>query len=196
MNILMSFLILNPLEALVVIMGCDIFTNRRFNILNDIKYVYGLSTINLIIQILLHWLKSDILGLLSNLVVPFIISPYITNVYYNKYLGKIKYYNVFIVQSLYMITMSLTIGLFNIIFDEIYVTEYINIFYELIVNLSKSIIQILIIFIVRGIKMNNFKTVLRKMASKQVNQAFTWWDSYTPEMPKVLKDEIKDKAND
>lgn len=44
--------------------------------------------------------------------------------------------------------------------------------------------------------MDNFKTMLKKVASEQVNQAFTWWNYYTPEMPKVLKDEIENKAND
>ena len=44
--------------------------------------------------------------------------------------------------------------------------------------------------------MKNLKSMLKKVASNQVNTSFTWWDSYTPEMPKVLKDEIENKAND
>ena len=152
MNIPMSFLILNPLEALVVIMGCDIFTNRKFNISKDIKHIYILGTINLIVQIFLHSFKSDILGLLLNIFVPFVISPYITKTYYNKYLGEVKYLQVFVVQAFYMITMALIISLFNLIFDEIYITEYINTVYDLSTNLTKSFIQVLIIFILRRIK--------------------------------------------
>lgn len=152
MNIPMSFLILNPLEALVVIMGCDIFTNRKFNISKDIKHIYILGTINLAVQIFLHLFKSNILGLLLNILVPFIISPYITKIYYNKFLGEIKYLQIFIVQASYMVTMALTISLFNLIFDNIYITEYINTVYDLSTNLTKSFIQVLMIFILRRIK--------------------------------------------
>ncbi len=44
--------------------------------------------------------------------------------------------------------------------------------------------------------MKNLKSMLKKVASNQVNASFTWWDYYTPEMPKSLKKEIEDKAND
>ena len=195
MNIPMSFLILNPLEALVVIMGCDIFTNRKFNISKDIKHVYILGTINLIIQILINLFEVGILSLLLNILVPFIISPYITKIYYNRYIGNIKYCNVFIVQAIYMVTTAITIYLFNFIFSNIYITKYVNTLYDLATNLTKSFIQVLIIYTLRRIKMKNIKTALIKLASCQVNEAFTWWNSYTPEMPKVLKDEIENKAN-
>ena len=41
--------------------------------------------------------------------------------------------------------------------------------------------------------MKNLKSMLKKIASNQVNESFTWWDYYTPEMPKSLKKEIEDK---
>lgn len=193
MNIPISFLILNPLEALVVIMGCDIFTNRKFNISKDIKHVYILGTINLIIQILINLFEVGISSLILNILIPFIISPYITKIYYNRYLGNIKYCNVFIVQAIYMVTTAITIYLFNFIFNNIYITIYINTLYDLATNLTKSFIQVLIIYTLRRIKMKNIKTTLIKLASCQVNEAFTWWNSYTPEMPKSLKKEIEDK---
>ena len=73
-------------------------------------------------------------------------------IYYNKYLGEVKYLQVFVVQAFYMITMALIISLFNLIFDKIYITEYINTVYDLSTNLTKSFIQVLIIFILRRIK--------------------------------------------
>ena len=152
MNIPTSFLILNPLEALVVIMGCDIFTNRKFNISKDIKHIYILGTINLIVQIFLHSFKSDILGLLLNIFVPFIISPYITKIYYNKYLGEVKYIQVFIVQAFYMITTSAIIYLFDGYSNTIYTVNYIDLNYEIGINICKAVFQIILLFILRRIK--------------------------------------------
>lgn len=152
MNIPISFLILNPLEALVVIMGCDIFTNRKFNISKDIKHVYILGTINLIIQILINLFEVGILSLLLNILVPFIISSYITKVYYSKCLCNIKYWEAFITQALYMITTSIIIYIFEGFDSNIYTVNYINLNYEIIINILKTVFQIILIFILRGVK--------------------------------------------
>lgn len=66
MNLLLSLFILNPLEALVIILGCDLFSNRKFVIRNDIKHCYILGTINLIIQIILNHINASLLSLIVN----------------------------------------------------------------------------------------------------------------------------------
>ena len=157
MNIPISFLILNPLEALVVIMGCDIFTNRKFNISKDIKHIYILGTINLIIQILINLFEIGILSLVLNILIPFIISPYVIKIYYNKFLDNIKYWNVFIVQAIYMITTSIIVYLFEGFSSTIYTVNYINLNYEMGINICKTVLQIILIFILRSVKNGKFQ---------------------------------------
>ena len=62
MNYLLSLILLNPLEALVIILGCNIISGIKFDLKKDIKYIYLLSSINFIIQVLLNLLnyKNDL----------------------------------------------------------------------------------------------------------------------------------------
>ena len=74
---------------------------------------------------------------------------------YNQYIGCIKYYQALIVQIFYMTTMTLTIVIFNYIFDnKIYTTQYINIIADVVVNILKTIFQLLLLNIYRGIISN------------------------------------------
>lgn len=151
MNIPLSFLLLNPLEALVVILGCDVFTARKFNLKQDIKYCYILGTINLIIQILLNYCSIGVFGLIINFIVPIFISPILTMFYYNKTFNNynIRYLQTLIIQCLYISSMFLLIYIFNNINNNIYTTIYHNIYYETIINIFKFFIQILMINILK-----------------------------------------------
>lgn len=155
MNYLLSLILLNPLEALVIILGCNIISGIKFDFKKDIKYVYLLSSINFIIQILLDLLSYNILSLFLNIAIPFLIAPLVIKMIYNKYIGYIKYYQALIIQIFYMTTMTLTIIIFNYIFDnKIYTTQYINIIADIIVNISKTIFQLLLLNIYRRIISN------------------------------------------
>lgn len=155
MNYLLSLILLNPLEALVIILGCNIISGIKFDLKKDIKYIYLLSSINFIIQVLLNLLNYNIFSLFLNIIIPFLIAPLIIKMIYNQYIGCIKYYQALIVQIFYMTTMTLTIVIFNYIFDnKIYTTQYINIIADVIVNISKTIFQLLLLNIYRGIISN------------------------------------------
>lgn len=43
--------------------------------------------------------------------------------------------------------------------------------------------------------MKNVKEILKNIASKQTNDSFTWWNSYNPEMPNFLKEQIKNEED-
>ena len=54
-----------------------------------------------------------------------------------------------------MTTMTLTIVIFNYIFDnKIYTTQYINIIADVVVNILKTIFQLLLLNIYKGIISN------------------------------------------
>ena len=40
------------------------------------------------------------------------------------------------------------------------------------------------------------KDLLKKLAENKVEEAFTDWRAFSPEMPKILKEKIEDKKED
>lgn len=153
MNILLSLLLLNPLEAMVIIKGCDLFVGREVSYKDDIRNYYLLGTINLLIQICLCLNRIGVFGLILNILVPIFIGSCITKMYYKYILRvEIKFSITLTIQILYIATTFIIIAICNFVFDNIYTSGYTNICFELLVNLSKTILQVLLITLCAKVK--------------------------------------------
>lgn len=153
MNILLSLLLLNPLEAMVIIKGCDLFVDRNVSYKDDIRNYYLLGTINLMLQICLHFNKIGVFGLILNMAIPIFVGSIMTKLYYRCILRiTLKFTFAFIVQITYIATMFAVIAIFNFIFNDVYTSAYNDIGFELLVNLCKTVLQVLLITLCAKVK--------------------------------------------
>lgn len=158
MSFLPSLVLYNPLEALVIILICDLFTKRKFKLI-DIVHCYVLGAINLMIQYISVFINDSALQLIYNIFVSLILTSIITYLYYNLAIKeRINLIYAFYALGLQYISVSIAVYILNSIIPNAY-TNVISVKYELITNLCLRIAQIIIIFTIYLIRRNkNVKT--------------------------------------
>ena len=183
LNFWLSALIYNPLEAFILIYFCK----------NIIKHCYLLGFINLLFQYsTVVYIQNESLSLIYDLVLALVISPFILLIYlkiFSIILLKLQicfYACIFNFISLYMVIILIdTIKNNTIIFNEIRSLEY-----EIFINLTIKIFQLLLFLIFRLGEMF-MKKILKQIAFKNTEKAFTIMQHYQPKMPKILKEKLE-----
>lgn len=147
MNILISLLLYNPLEALLLIRFCDVLTKRTFK-LSDLISCYILGTVNLIFQNFRTTFSNPVYILIYDMFVMFIPMILLLFIYYNNVViyrhsvKRITVMNVFMIQIINFITTSLVVNFFNYVFGNIFTFRYVNNYYEFIINICLRIFQL------------------------------------------------------
>lgn len=152
MSIVESLLLYNPLEALILILFCDIFTKRKFNKI-DIVHCYILGGINLFVQSIKFLFSNLSIIFIYDILVNFIFMCIICYFYYNLFMMKpgnrIRFSLILIPQIFNYCTIFFIVYVFNYIFGNVYNLGFNSKFYELFANISLRIMQIIIIFIIK-----------------------------------------------
>lgn len=143
MNILLSLLIYNPIEAYTLVLLCGIITGNDFKFnLKAIIYLYLFSTVNFINQIIPYFWYGSIIYAILNVVTGCIVTPILLKLFLSKVFYYIPLRECFMAQftsCIFIITIS-------VILDIIFGTN--NVFYnndnlsEFIVNLVIFSVQI------------------------------------------------------
>lgn len=153
MNILVSLLLYNPLEALLLIRFCDVFTKRTFK-LSDIISCYVLGIVNLIFQNFRTMFSNPVCILICDMFIMFIPMILILFIYYNNVViyrhsvKRVTVMNVFMIQMINFITTSLVINFFNYVFGNIFTFRYASNYYEFVVNICLRIFQLGLIIVI------------------------------------------------
>lgn len=89
MNVLLSLLIYNPLEAYTLILLCNVIAgnNTKFNTKN-ILVLYLFCAVNFLIQIVPYIFYDSVLYIVSNLFVAYVVTPLILRLVYVKFINK------------------------------------------------------------------------------------------------------------
>lgn len=114
MNILLSLLIYNPIEAYTIILLCDVITgnNTKINI-NAIEIIYLFGTINLFFQYIPNFVYGSIFYIVINLFIVFIVYPILVyniyvNIFHNYTTFKTAIVAVFI-ENIFVLVISVVI---------------------------------------------------------------------------------------
>lgn len=135
MNIPLSLLIYNPIEAYTIVLLCDIITGNNTKIyINDFWKLYLFGPINFIFQSVPNIWYGRQVYILINTIEVFVIHPIIIGVFYTKVFNKcITIRQMFItsyIQAIFVLIISCIVGLFfkgNIIFfNNDIVVEFIG----------------------------------------------------------------------
>lgn len=149
MSIVESLLLYNPLEALVLILFCDIFTKRKFK-KTDIIHCYILGGINLFIQSIRYLFPDPLLMLVYDIIAVFVIGVFITYFYYFVFIGtKIRISRSFLAHIFNYTAMCFVAVIFNNIFNNVYTFQFSNKNYEFFTNISLRIFEIFIVLIIK-----------------------------------------------
>lgn len=83
MNIPLSLLFYNPIEAYIIMLLCDVITGNNTKLsLKRIVLLYLYGTINLIIQVISYIWYGRIQYLVLNIIVSYIIAPLLLKLFY------------------------------------------------------------------------------------------------------------------
>ena len=191
MSFLESLFLYNILEALIIMLFCNVLSGDKFNF-KDLKYCYFLGAINLSLQYINLLILNSVFQLIYNLFVMFVIMPCVAFVYLH------RFYNYKILYCFYscvfiFITSTLLTNVFNSILNTIFVNTFVNKYYEFIFNISLRVFQLLLIYLLYKGKCIIMKKILKKIASMSVEQAFTAMNQYQPKVPTKLAKEIAEK---
>lgn len=152
MSIVESLLLYNPLEALILILFCDIFTKRNFKRI-DIIHFYILGGINLFVQSIKFLFSNLSIIFIYDILVNFIFMCIICYFYYNLFMMKpgnrIRFSLILIPQIFNYCTICFVVYYFNSVFNEVYTFEFNSKFYEFLANITVRILQFLIILIIK-----------------------------------------------
>lgn len=190
LNFWLSALIYNPLEAFILIYFCSIFAEIKID-KNIIKHCYILGFINLLIQYCAKIINNDIYALIYNIFITLFLSEIILYVFINKFLmNKIKF-KICVYSSIFnFITLYISIILINNIKVITLFNTVRSIEHEFFVNFFIKVFQIFFLFILKS-GVISMKNLLKNIAFKNTEKAFTFMEYYTPKMPKVLKEKLE-----
>lgn len=116
MNIPLSLLIYNPIEAYTMILLCDVITGNNTNInTKTIGVMYLLGAVNLFFQCIPNLMYGSFLYIIINILVVFIIYPiFIYNVYTKALYNYATFRNILIavfIENIFVLTLSSFMGL-------------------------------------------------------------------------------------
>ena len=150
MNILLSLLVYNPIEAYTLILLCDIITGSKTNVkIKTIPYFYIFGSVNMAIQLFpTIWVWKCWFAVI-NIFVNYFITPFSIMLFYGIVNSKISYRKCFVVSAIecaFVIVISEIIVLFIKDYNMFY-TE--NILYEFITNITIFSVQIILYSIIK-----------------------------------------------
>ena len=124
MNIPLSLLIYNPIEAYTMILLCDIITGNRTKINPKlVLYLYVFGAVNLCIQLFpTIWVNKPLFAIL-NIIVNYLFVPISIKIFYGIVTHKVTYFKCFIVEVINCIFIIVISNIF-VLFIESY-----NMFY-------------------------------------------------------------------
>ena len=152
MNIPLSLLIYNPIEAYTIILLCDIITgNRTIFHIRTILYLYMFSTINVVIQsIPMFWIGSSYFAFV-NIIINYFVTPFSTMLFYGIITSKISYWNCVVVSVINCIFVIIITSILNFVFKDYNMFYTENIFHEFITNVIIFSVQIGLYLVIRTI---------------------------------------------
>lgn len=149
MNIFLSLLIFNPLEAIVLFWAAIGDKSKVFR-KENIKHFYILGTINFYLQYFVENLPPSIINLFLTYFYSILIPAFILKIYFLKIMKiNIKFLRCFFAMIFTAITILFGIIVVNNFFFNAGI-EVTNIYIEIIVNLFIKFIQLLLLFIFGG----------------------------------------------
>lgn len=143
MNIPLSLLIYNPIEAYTMILLCDVinFKHTKFT-LKNIVLLYGLSTINFCLQMIPYIWEGSITHIYGNMIVSYGVIPIVVRAFYKIMCGDISYRIVFVAEMIicvYTVVLSMVLNaIFG--FNNMFIND--NILHEFITNSVIFVVQI------------------------------------------------------
>ena len=143
MNIPLSLLIYNLIEAYTMILLCDVinFKHTKF-ILKNIALLYGLSTINFGLQMIPYIWEGSIAHICGNMIVSYGVIPIIVRAFYKIMCGDISYRRVFVAEMIICVHTVVISMILNAIFgfNNMFIND--NILHEFITNSVIFVVQI------------------------------------------------------
>lgn len=149
MNIIMSLLIYNPIEALLLIMFCNIVTSRKFNKF-DVLYLYVLGDINFAAQFIGILIRPVLLSMFYDIFATFVIYPISLYLFYNYIICKnennrIKFSITLLALFLNFVVLSFTANTLNIFLNNGFNGVFNDIYNEFIYNLVARILYVILL---------------------------------------------------
>lgn len=165
MSIVESLLLYNPIEALVLILFCDIFTKRKFK-KTDIIHCYILGGINLLIQSIKYLFSDTTTVFIYDIVSVFVIGSMVLYFYYFIIIGcNIKFKYIIMSHVVNYVFTCFIIFFLNYMFNEVYKFGFKSYEYEFLANILLRICEITIFLIIKfGVKL--YERHLKKGCSK------------------------------
>lgn len=143
MNVPLSLLIYNPIEAYTMILLCDVinFKNTKFT-LKNIALLYGLSAINFSLQMIPYIWEGSIVHICGNMIVSYGIIPIIVRAFYKIMCGDISYRRVFVAEMIICVYTVVLSMILNVAFGFNNMLINDNILHEFITNFVIFVVQI------------------------------------------------------
>lgn len=145
MNILLSLLIYNPLEAYTLILLCDIITgnNTRFN-KNNLITLWEFGAVNFIIQYIPNIIYGFSTYVYLTLFFNYLIIPISLLFFYRGLSGNVKYWNCLVCQMINCLFIIVVSNIFNTFIYSYNIFCPANRFHELFSNFVIFFVQILL----------------------------------------------------
>ena len=154
MNIPLSLLIYNPIEAYTIMLLCDVITGNNTKLsLKRIGLLYLYGTINLMIQVIPYIWYGRIQYLVLNIIISYIIAPLLLRLFYPIITGSSIVLRQAIVAMFILSVVTMVISnTYGILFGAHVLTCNDNEINEFIVNL-----------IIFSVQISLYKIIIRKM---------------------------------
>lgn len=149
MSFIPSLLIYNPLEALFLIMFCDIFTKRKFT-LSTIGHAYGLGFINLLIQSVNNFIADGIIKGAYIMIASTVMLGLVLMTYYLVMFGiSVNLKTIVLTVAVLSICVSLGILFTDVFFGYAFNGVHVNTLFEFINNMIIVLVRFSALFITR-----------------------------------------------
>ena len=150
MNILLSLLIYNPIEAYILILLCDIITGNDTKFTpKKILHLWYFGATNLLIQLIPFVWYGKLFFAILNIAINYIMIPASIMYHYKAISCNIKYFKCFIselVNCLFIIVISDT---FSLLIDKYNMFLPISILHEFITNMVIFFVQVILYSIIK-----------------------------------------------
>lgn len=167
MNIPLSLLVYNPLEAYTAILLCDLITgnNTRLTIKNMWK-LFLFSSLNVAVQLIPYLWYGEWIYSILNIIVAYIVIPLLLKHFYvSLFYGSINNIQPFIVMIIISIFAIVVPVILTFLFDINTIFYNYNGLYELIVNFAIFFLQIPL-YKIMLIKRNKYEKHYQELCRK------------------------------
>lgn len=153
MSFLLSGLIYNPAEAMLLLVFCYLFRDKKykdvkFNFKKYLIHSYVLGFVFLLVQYPMNFINNSISYIIYNLFVIFMFMPAIMMIYRLKYKRILSLKNILFSQVYNNITVITLILLSSWVNTLIPIGNHNSLFIEFITNVLIKIVQFVLIFII------------------------------------------------